>query len=694
MDPDIPDRFRAVDKALRWLDAQQNADGGFGTPTSAPKTTCDVVLAFGAAYEEPNTVQAGANSPLDYLATQAVTYTNTAEGAARLALAVVAGNEDPGNFRGSDVVTALEGYRQSSGQYAKDASDGIAAQALAIMALEASYGTVLVTATTWLKDQQNGDGGWGPFSKQPSDTQNTALSLQALVAAGESSGSQTIADGIAYLQARHTSDAGFADSASTSISDAKSTAFAIQALLAAGEDVLSAKWSKCLRTPFDALLSFQQGNGSVVSSVSQTPVMVPALMGRVFPLPGRGLAALRALEWLKTQQNSDGGFGNGGITADAVYAIARGGQDPDGLEWTENGNSALDALEDKTAEYIASAPGGHPAGELAKVIRAVHAAGGDPTDFPPGTDLVDELNDTYVETTGRYHPNKVFSHALALLALHDVGEAVPHKAATALENAQRGDGGWSWAWDGSTSDVDSTGRSMQALAASGGPSSPDVYSDAAGFLQDLQFTGGAFPDLASRSEPNCNSTALAIDGLLAAGRHRNEPLLFSTPAGGVRSTWDALLAFRMEDGSFAFTASSPESRLLATLDTIPALLSPWYPAYQPLSEGETTLAGDVAPQLTCGNGLRVVAPYLGDDDNDGSATLRYRVAGESSWNGPTSVYKGGLAYTELLHLATGMDYEIEITYEDPDGIEGENPQNFTIHMGKAYIPLAMSSHGS
>jgi len=703
--PGTEERLRAVDKALRWLDAEQNSDGGFGDPTSDAETTCRVVLAFAASYEEPNTVGDPGKLPLEYLATQVVSYTNTAEGTSRMILAVVAGNEDPRKFGGSDLISILgDYYDPSTGRYQSIASDGIAAQALAIMALEVSFETVPTSATTWLKNQQNIDGGWGASAGQTSDTEHTALSLQALVAVGEALASQPIADGVDYLRARQTANGGFSDSALASDSDAASTALAIQALLASGEDLLSPGWSRCLRTPFDALLDFQLGDGSYDSDLSLTGRAVPALMGRSLPLPGRRLAALKALEWLKTQQDTDGGFGNGGITADAVYAIARCGQDPDGPEWTQTDNgqerSALDALEEQTLDYIESAPGDQPAGELAKVIRAVQAAKevgvgwADPANFA-GRNLVNELLATYVPVTGRYHPSKLFSHDLAILALAEVGETIPPEAVTEIETDQNNDGGWSWAWDGA-SDVDSTGLTMQALTAGAGPSSPTVFANAADYLQDLQFADGGFPDLATRTETNCNSTALAIEGLLAIGTYRDEPLVFSTGGGGVASSWDAILAFQeqsgQESGSFAFSSSWPGSRLMATLDAIPALVSTYYPVYQPLSETNGTVAGAVSPRLTCGSGLEIVGPYSGDDDNDGSASLRYRVVGNDSWTELPDMHKGGLAYLELLDLDLGIEYEIEVTYDDPDGISGGNPQSFTVRMGKAYVPLALKSH--
>lgn len=695
--PELAERFRSVDKALRWLGSEQNADGGFGTPTSDPGTTCAVVLAFAAAYEEPDTVQEGDNSPLDYLTTpQASTYSNSAEGAARLTLAVVAGNRDPRDFNGTDLIATIEDYLQTSGQYSGDPSDGVTAQALAIMALQVSKEAVPPEAVDWLVSQRNdNDGGWGPTKGEASDTVNTALSVQGLVSTGESPTSPTLRDAVDYLQERQTPDAGFASSEAASVSDPASTAHAVQALLAAGEDLLGTQWRRCLRTPFDLLLDAQAGDGSFESDLQVTGAAVAGLMGRALPLPGRYIAALKALEWLSLQQQDDAGFGNGGATADAVYAIALCGQDADGPDWTKGVKSALDALEAKTLDYLAGAPPGGPAGELGKMIRAVEAAGGDPNNFA-GRTLVDELKATYNASTGRYHPFKVFSHDLALIALHAVTETIQTDALTTLEAEQTrlGNGGWPWAWDATTADVDSSGLSMQSLVAGGGPSSPDVADGYVAFLQSVRFPNGAYPDLATRPEPNCNSTALAIKGLLAAGRHREHPLIIPLDTGGVFSSWDALLGFQEPSGSFAFTASGPESRLLATLEAILTLATDVYPPFEPLSEGDGTVAGEALARLTCGDGLEIVAPYSGDDNDNGSASLRYRLVGETSWVGPTDMTKTGVAYLLLPDLEEGARYEIEVTYvdPDPDGVSGQATQYLTVYEGKGCVPLVLRAY--
>jgi prenyltransferase beta subunit len=693
--PDVAERFRLVDKALRWLGSQQNADGGFGLPSSDPETTCSGVLAFASAYEEPDSVQTGGHSPLDYLETQVGIYDNTAEGVARLILAAVAGNKDPRDFGGTDLITLLQGYRRPSGQYENDASDGIAAQALAIMALQVSREPVPPDAVTWLVNQRNGtDGGWGPAPEEASDTANTALSVQALIAAGWSPASSPIRDAVNYLEQRQTSGAGFASSAATSVSDPVSTAQAIQALLAAGEDLLSSAYSRCLRTPFDALADAQSGDGSFEGDALITAASTPGLVGRSIPLPGRRLAALKALEWLHTQQVDDGGFGHAGLTADAIYDIELCGQDADGTEWehTATGKTPLDALDAEAIEdYLASAPDGGPAGELAKLIRAVEAAGGDPYNFA-GKNLVSELQDNYNASTGRYHTYKVFSHDLALLALHAVSETIPAKAVTAIQDKQLPEGGWSWGWGDNTPDVDSSGLSMKSLVVAGGPSSSEVTESFAAFLQSVRFPDGAYPDVETRPEPNCNSTALAIQGLLASGNYRQEPLLIPLDTGGVFSSWDALLDFQEPAGSFAFTASSPESRLLATLEAVQTLISPLYPEYEPLSEGNGTKAEVASSRVTCGDGLEIVAPYSGDDNNTGSASLKYRLLGGSTWTVAGEMNKTGLDYQLFPDLEQGAEYDIEVTYEDPEGVSGGATQYLIVQPAKTCIPLVLRAY--
>ena len=54
--------------AVAWLKAQQNADGGFGTPASAVGATADVLIAAAASGENGlGWAQAGGDTTLVYL---------------------------------------------------------------------------------------------------------------------------------------------------------------------------------------------------------------------------------------------------------------------------------------------------------------------------------------------------------------------------------------------------------------------------------------------------------------------------------------------------------------------------------------------------------------------------------------------------------------------------------------------------
>jgi hypothetical protein len=185
---------------------------------------------------------------------------------------------------------------------------------------------------------------------------------------------------------------------------------------------------------------------------------------------------------------------------------------------------------------------------------------------------------------------------------------------------------------------------------------------------------------------------LAIQGLLASEMHREEPMLFGLDTGALASSWGALLSFQESAGSFVASASVPESRLLATVEAVHALASPLYPPYQPLAEGDATTAGTVHGRLLCGNGMGVVAPYSGDDDNDGSASLRYRAAGETSWSGWMAMDKRGVQYLKTLDVQAGTEYELQVAYNDPDGVSGEGTQSLSLHVVKACVPFIVRSY--
>jgi hypothetical protein len=290
-----------------------------------------------------------------------------------------------------------------------------------------------------------------------------------------------------------------------------------------------------------------------------------------------GAAACRALFWLHTQQCSDGSFGfrgsNGNctpsasVTADAVYALALIGEDPAGAAWTVGGKSALDALAKLAPSYVYA-----DAGQAGKVARAVALAGGNPQNFGElNLNLIATINAAYNPTTGRYHPDYLYRHTLAVEALLRSHETVPDAAVNALMTAQLTDGGWFWSFTGTQSDVDTTGRVMQLLAGVAGEVAPDAYDRAASYLEHAQASDGGWNTGYVSGPPNGNSTTLAVGGLWAAGFDPQAPRFVKNGHGAV----DTLLTFQEPSGAFVYIRQpgQEEVRLMATLDVLTALAS-------------------------------------------------------------------------------------------------------------------------
>lgn len=305
-------------------------------------------------------------------------------------------------------------------------------------------------------------------------------------------------------------------------------------------------------------------------------------------------AVADAIAWLHTQQLPDGSFGlytsdgsyasSASATADVVYVLALTGENPAGPDWSRGGQSALDALARLAPGYV-----GLDAGQAGKVARAVAVAGGDPRTFG-GLDLVQIIRDAYDPQTGRYHSALLYRHSLAVEGLLRAGEAVPEAAFRAVWQAQLPDGGWFWSFDGTESDVDSTGRMLQLLAGQAGLPGGDAFARAARRLSREQASTGGWAAGSSGNSPNANSTALAVMGLSAAGCDLQATAL--RRAG--RSAIETLLSFQEPGGAFVYMLEpgKEESRLMATVDAVAALLSAGRAQLRPASAGLAACQSD------------------------------------------------------------------------------------------------------
>lgn len=286
------------------------------------------------------------------------------------------------------------------------------------------------------------------------------------------------------------------------------------------------------------------------------------------PVQPAGLAASAALQWLHQRQADDGSYGhNAGATLDVVLSLAAGNQDPAG--WISvAGNSPLDFLHDSGPTFAGFSPAA--AGKLA---LGVAAADQDPLDFA-GLNLAISLTQRYNPATGAFGDNNQ-DQSLAMLGLRAAGEAIPAAAAQRLADTANAAGGWGWT-AGQPSDVDSTSMALQALIAAGQPPTATAVLGGLAYLRDVQLTNddGGFahsPDLAWGTESNTNSSAMAIQAILAAGQ---DPLSAAWSVGATQPI-SYLLGQQQPDGGFAWV--DPPSDPFATQQVVPGLTGKPYP---------------------------------------------------------------------------------------------------------------------
>lgn len=278
------------------------------------------------------------------------------------------------------------------------------------------------------------------------------------------------------------------------------------------------------------------------------------------PVAAEGLEG--AVSYLQGQQAEDGGFpgfegtSDPGITADAVIALAAAREA--GIDVGKSIDDALAYLEGTGVAYAETGAGQH-----AKLILALVAAGADPASFA-GEDLVQPLFGT--EPESGIVGSGMFDHALVTLAAAAVGSDQAATLAEQFASYQIADG--SWAFDASTElgagDTNTTSLVIQALVAAGMGDAPAI-EQALSYLGMAQAPGGGFAyQPAEPLVPDANSTALAIQALIATGAD-------SSASESTANAMAALLDFQNPSGGFQYTAESPDDNLFATVQAIPAL---------------------------------------------------------------------------------------------------------------------------
>lgn len=266
----------------------------------------------------------------------------------------------------------------------------------------------------------------------------------------------------------------------------------------------------------------------------------------------------KAIEFLKTKQNTDGGFTNGfapesdiTTTADVIVAAALAGDDPAKFVAGDNATPITYLEAQVQADQVTAA------GKIAKVLTAAVAAGADEKDFG-GHNLVEDL--LAAQDKSGVFGTGAFDHCLSVIALQNVGVELPDGTLDALVAAQNKDGGWGFQ-PGQSSDTNTTGLCLQALALT---DKTDVVKMGLDYLKAIQNKDGGWPyqnpsDYGTDSDSN--STALVIQALIATGEDLAK---WNNPQ-------DWLLSMQLESGSFGFQTAVPGDNIPATVAAIPAV---------------------------------------------------------------------------------------------------------------------------
>jgi energy-coupling factor transport system substrate-specific component len=255
--------------------------------------------------------------------------------------------------------------------------------------------------------------------------------------------------------------------------------------------------------------------------VGATAAVVLAALVVALPAPAADASAARAADataarsthaWLLKVQNADGGWGAspgqssaGMFTGWAALGLAARGTNP------------LDAGRPSPVAWIRSHPGDiSDIGEITRTILVLRAAG-----LPPklgGRDLLADL-EAEQRAAGDF-AGRVNTTAFGVLALRAAGRSRTsrsvRRAADWIAGQANDDGGFNFSGRGAPSGVDDTAAALEALGAAGRRRAP-ATTRAADWLVAQQNADGGFPLLPGAAS-NAQSTAWAVQGLLAAGR--------------------------------------------------------------------------------------------------------------------------------------------------------------------------------
>jgi len=510
-----------VDNGINYIASQMNEDGGIRWMDEASDvpTTIKVVIALTAnGYPQDHLISQNGNRPIDFLINAGYEWVfqtgsdnpgfNTAR-AGQLLTAVSAANENPHSFgdEGIDLIAEIKNhYDLNTGIFGAATPQNVTDQVWAILGLATSYASIPEESTAWLANAQLKDGSWDDGYGSYLDM--TPLAIMALIASGDGSTyEEQLQKSISFLKTNQQTNGGW-QTQWDSTTNANTTGVILQAIHALGQQSTGELWAQDGETPLSALLGLQQSDGAIGGDFANTYSTVDALIG-ISGEPMFNLGKVRRLNlafpFIKTSQSQDGGWGSVGQTVDVMIALKAAGWDPNTMSSGEQ--TPLDYLAANLDEYTQSGPDA-----IGKSILGLVAAGADPTNFAD-RDLVAELMDTYDPSLKAFGvPDNTWHQALAIIGLSAANTLPPEDAVETLIGLQQSDGGWEYS-PGFGTAPDTTALAIQALIASGLGHDDGVIKDALAYLKLKQAPDGGWGDSSSTA-----FALMAINALGASGQ--------------------------------------------------------------------------------------------------------------------------------------------------------------------------------
>lgn len=680
-----------LDLAFMYLEENQNPDGGIRayTESSDEFSTIKTVFALAASGRSINylTHESG-SSTIDFLKSQAISYTRDISGSifpgrtGMYLAAASASDASNSDFGGLDLVRSLTStYHSSTGAYSTTAKMGFASgaastvnQLWAIIGLSSAGIDVPHSAVEYLLGLQEADGGWGYGFGGDVDT--TGLVIQALQGSGNIAPTAIpIQDGLDFLRKSQDSMGswGYIDfSTGNYVANPDSTAFAIQGIAAAGYVPVGKTWEKG-RTPIEAILSFQEADGSFRGNTLSTVHAIAALCEKPLPILSTKVSVDRALSYLHAMQTDDGywttPFGSpASPTTDVALAFIAAGYELHSITAAGANQSIMDFLESEAAVYAGESPD-----TAAKLAIAVMQANEDPTNFG-GIDLLDFIQTNFYDPeAGAFGTiTNTWHQAFPILALSEANMNVPSGSVEALLALQQEDGGWKYDLGpfNTTSAADSTGLAIQSLVAAGIPVTDEPLISALLYLRSTQDPMGGWG--------NANSTAYALQGLIAAGENLKDwSINGHTPA-------TALMQYQKSDGPFVYTWETggffaPVDDFFATRQAIPAIMGgsmliesdlASLDSFTPVSSGPDPDRLVVDSMSTSQhNGIGITIPFGSDFDQNSNVELVYRSLESRNWITGTQLFRANGYFTATLPVRDVAYYELMTIFSDPDQVQ-------------------------